>query len=275
MSQWKGQQRFDERRDSRRPTGSYLIYSVVDQLGRDIVVGEYGEANPFRGEAEIAAKIGVGRSVLREAVKILGAKGLLTGRPRHGTWVQPEEQWNLLDPDVLRWLLERKFSLQRLMQFTEVRLAIEPIAAALAASNPDPGALQSIENAVRRMEAAESGDDDPLEADIAFHVTILRASGNPFFLTLQDLVGSALKTSIRLTNQMKGVQLADVALHRGVFNAIEEHNSKLARSRMEALIMSGVDLIKQTMETKSAASAKRASLTSPTAKMKRKHARKR
>jgi DNA-binding FadR family transcriptional regulator len=275
MSQWKGQQRFDERRDSRRPREGYLIYSVVDQLGRDIVVGEYGEASPFRGEAELAAKIGVGRSVLREAVKMLGAKGLLTGRPRRGTWVQPEEQWNLLDPDVLRWLLERTFSLQRLMQFTEVRLAVEPIAAALAAGNPDPAALQSIENAIRRMEAAESGDDDPLESDIAFHVSILRASGNPFFLTLQDLVSSALKTSIRLTNQMKGVPLADVALHRGVFDAIEARNATLARSRMEALIMSAVDLIKRPMEAKGTASAERASLTSPTTKMKRKQARKR
>jgi DNA-binding FadR family transcriptional regulator len=259
--------------------GPYLIYSVVDQLGRDIVVGEYGEANPFRGEAELAAKIGVGRSVLREAVKILGAKGLLTGRPRHGTWVQSEEHWNLLDPDVLRWLLERKFSLQRLMQFTEVRLAVEPIAAALAASNPDPGALQPIEKAIRRMEAAETGDDDPLDSDIAFHVSILRASGNPFFLTLQDLVSSALKTSIRLTNQMKGVRLADVALHRSVFDAIEARNAKLARSRMEALIMSAIDLIKQTMEAKSTASPDRASTTTPPAKipakLKGKQARKR
>lgn len=268
MSQAKGPQRPDAGRDARRARGPYLIYSVVDQLGRDIVVGEYGEANPFRGEAELAAKIGVGRSVLREAVKILGAKGLLTGRPRHGTWVQSEEHWNLLDPDVLRWLLERKFSLQRLMQFTEVRLAVEPIAAALAASNPDPGALQPVEKAIRRMEAAETGDDDPLDSDIAFHVSILRASGNPFFLTLQDLVSSALKTSIRLTNQMKGVRLADVALHRNVFDAIEARNPKLARSRMEALIMSAVDLIKQTMEAKSAASPDRAAPTAPKAKAK-------
>ena len=274
MSQPKGQQSSDERRDSRRPTGP-LIYSVVDQLGRDIVVGEYGEANPFRGEAELAAKVGVGRSVLREAVKILGAKGLLTGRPRHGTWVQAEEHWNLLDPDVLRWLLERKFSLQLLMHFTEVRLGIEPIAASLAASNPDVRALQPIEKAIRRMEAAESGDDDPLDSDIAFHVSILRASGNPFFVTLQDLVSSALKTSIRLTNQMKGVRLADVALHRGVFDAIEARNSKLARSRMEALIMSAIDLIKQTMEAKKTASPDRASTTAPPAKMKGKQARKR
>jgi DNA-binding FadR family transcriptional regulator len=248
---------------------------VVEQLGRDIVVGEYGEANPFRGEAELAAKIGVGRSVLREAVKVLGAKGLLTGRPRQGTWVQSEDQWNLLDPDVLRWLLERKFSLQRLMQFTEVRLAIEPIAAALAASNPDPGALQPIENAIRRMEAAESGDDDPLQSDIAFHVSILRASGNPFFLTLQDLVSCALKTSIRLTNRMKNVRLADVPLHRGVFDAIEARNAKLARSRMEALIMSAVDLIKQAMEANCTASPDRAAANTQPVTMKGKQARKR
>jgi DNA-binding FadR family transcriptional regulator len=86
-------------------------------------------------------------------------------------------------------------------------------------------------------------------------------------------VSSALKTSIRLTNQMKGVRLADVALHRSVFDAIEARNAKLARSRMEALIMSAIDLIKQTMEAKSAAST--AAATAAPEKVKGKQARKR
>src|SRR4029077_20173682 len=100
------------------------------------------------------------RSVLREAVKMLTAKGLLGARPRQGTWVQPEANWNLLDPDVLRWLLERKFSYSLLIEFAQIRLAVEPTAAALAAKSTDAARKAEIQKGLDRMVAAEEGDDD-------------------------------------------------------------------------------------------------------------------
>jgi DNA-binding FadR family transcriptional regulator len=80
--------------------------------------------NPIPIEAQLCRQYSVSRSVLREAVKMLTAKGLLGSRPRLGTWVQPEKDWNLLDPDVLGWLLERKFSPALLIEFTELRISI-------------------------------------------------------------------------------------------------------------------------------------------------------
>jgi DNA-binding FadR family transcriptional regulator len=113
-----------------RARGQNLTSSIVQDLGVAIVIGTYSERNPFPIEAELCRQFGASRSVLREAVKMLTAKGLLGARPRQGTWVQPEENWNLLDPDILGWLLERKFSPALLIEFTEIRLAMEPGAAA-------------------------------------------------------------------------------------------------------------------------------------------------
>ncbi|MGZ8358968.1 MAG: FadR/GntR family transcriptional regulator, partial [Allosphingosinicella sp.] len=123
--------------------GHNLTYAMLDALGRGIVTGQYDERR-FPTEAELARCHDVSRSVTREAVKMLTAKGLLTARPRKGTSVQPSAQWNLFDPDVLRWMLERKFSLELLRQFSELRLAIEPAAAALAAGVADGAGIAAI-----------------------------------------------------------------------------------------------------------------------------------
>src|SRR3954462_3271227 len=166
--------------------GRNLTFGLLDALGRAIVTGAYDDKR-FPTEAELAAEHAVSRSVTREAVKMLTAKGLLTARPRKGTTIQPASSWNLFDPDVLRWLLERKFSLELLRQFSELRIAIEPAAAALAAREAGADGIEAIRAGYRRMEAAEAGDDDPLEADIAFHIAILQASANPFYQQFRDV----------------------------------------------------------------------------------------
>jgi DNA-binding FadR family transcriptional regulator len=228
---------------SRKPVTRNLTYAIVEQLGQAVVTGTYHSTNAFPIEAELCKQFGASRSVLREAVKMLTAKGLLSARPRQGTWVQPEENWNLLDPDVLRWLLERKFSLSLLAEFTEVRLAIEPMAAALAAQNATPATLEPMRQAIERMKAAERGEDDPLTSDIAFHVAVLHASGNRFYAQLEELIDTALRISIRLTNQFKGVSLADVSDHKKVFDAIQAGDAAKAKAGMEALLREVMELI--------------------------------
>jgi DNA-binding FadR family transcriptional regulator len=227
----------------RKPGGQNLTYAIVEKLGHAVVTGAYGDSDPFPIEAELCKQFGASRTVLREAVKMLTAKGLLSARPRHGTWVEPEGRWNLLDPDVLRWLLERKFSLELLADFAEMRLAIEPMAATLAARNATPAALAKIRHAIERMRAAARGEDDPLTSDIAFHVAVLQATGNRFYAQLEELINTALRFSIRLTNKTKGVALADVNLHKKVLDAIEARDPQRARATMETIILEVMDLI--------------------------------
>lgn len=220
--------------DLRGGLGRNLTYGLLEHLGRQIVTGAFAET-PFPTEADLSEAHGVSRSVTREAVKMLTAKGLLTARPRQGTSVQPVANWNLFDADVLRWLLERKFSPELLRQFNELRAAIEPAAAALAARTADARGLALIEAGFARMVAAEAGDDDGLNADIAFHLAILRASGNPFFAQFRDVVATALRTSIRFTNRIVG-RTADLAAHGAVKDAICAGDPSRAHAAMAAII---------------------------------------
>ena len=236
----------------RSPQGRNITYSLVEALGQSIVDGSYAVNHPFSTEAELSKQYGASRSVTREAVKMLTAKGLLSARPRQGTCVQPETNWNLFDPDVLRWLLERKFSLKLLRQFTEVRMAIEPTAAALAARLATPQGLAAIQHGIERMRAAERGEDDPLAADIAFHVAILDATGNPFYIQLHELVNTALRISIRFTNSLKGVRQASVPAHAKVVEAIIAHRPLEASAAMTALLTEVMELIEPAPSTSEA-----------------------
>lgn len=227
----------------RRPSGQNLTYAIVEELGHAVVTQTYSDDDPFPIEAELCKQFGASRTVLREAVKMLTAKGLLSARPRQGTWVEPESRWNLLDPDVLRWLLERKFSLELLAEFTEVRMAIEPMAAMIAARNATEESIAPIRAAIDRMRAAAAGDDDPLTSDIAFHVAVLHATGNRFYAQLEDVINAALRISIRMTNQAKGVALADVNAHKKVLDAIEAGDPQRAHAAMASIISEVMDLI--------------------------------
>jgi len=214
---------------------------MLDALGREIVTGGY-DRRRFPTEKELAEQQHVSRSVTREAVKMLSAKGLLAARPPTGTWVQPPSSWNLFDTDVLRWLLERKFSLALLRQFSELRVAIEPAAAALAALAADDQALEAIRAGYTRMVAAEAGEDDSLEADIAFHIAVLNASANPFYMQFRDVVATALQSSIRFTNRFQG-RTASLPAHHAVLAGIEAKDPGAARDAMTAIIADVMTLI--------------------------------
>lgn len=221
--------------------GRNLTFGLLDVVGRSIVVGDY-EREAFPTEADLAVRYGVSRSVTREALKMLAAKGLLSARPKQGTFVRPQEEWNLFDTDVLRWLLDRKFSVALLRQFNELRVGVEPPAAALAAKRARPAQVAAIAAGLERMQNAERGDDDSLDADIAFHVAILRASGNPFYIQFRDIVETALRTSIRFTNRIAG-RTASIADHAMVHAAIASGKPEVAFDAMRKLIDDVLGLI--------------------------------
>ncbi len=216
---------------ARNQLGRNLTYGLLEALGRAIVVGDY-KTRPFPTEAELARTHDVSRSVTREAVKMLTAKGLLGARPKQGTFVQPESNWNLFDTDVLRWLLERRSSISLLRQFNELRIAVEPQAAKLAATRATPPDVAAIGAGLRRMREAEVGRDDTLDADIAFHVQF------------RDVVDTALRTSIRFTNRIAG-RSASIDDHAAVHEAIAAGKPDEAEHAMRNLIDDVLVLIEQ------------------------------
>ena len=223
------------RMDRRKHTN--LAHQVLNELGRRIAIGEHAPGIALPPEGDLIREFGTSRTVIREAVKMLMAKGLVSTRPRRGTIVLPESNWNLADPDILDWLLHRRNVLPLILEFVEIRLAIEPVAAALAARAVDASLLDGIRDGIRRMQDAANGDDDPLDADIAFHVAILHATRNRFFYSLRYMIEVALRFSIRISNQVKGVSLASIEEHERILAAISAGDAVLAESRMRTLIL--------------------------------------
>jgi len=225
----------------RSELGVSLAYGLMRSLGQSIVTGEFDRTG-FPTEAVLCQRFGASRTVMREAVKMLSAKGLVTSRQRQGTRVEPVENWNLLDPDVLRWLMERPFSNKIFLEFTQMRLAIEPTAAALAAEVQDKLSIAAIREGLEAMIALAGDQEAALQADIDFHVSILKASGNPFFWRLKPLITNALRLSITLTNKIAG-HTASIAAHEAILVAIEKGDAAAAEQASEAILRESLNLI--------------------------------
>lgn len=228
-------------------SGNFTRY-IVQSLGKDIALGKHPPGQPLKAEAELCEEFDASRTVLREAVKMLTAKGMLDARPRRGTIVLPESQWNLSDPEILNWMLDRKGSLPIISEFADMRLAIEPAAVSLAAKNLNTETKDVLLKALDRMKAADRGEDDHLDADIAFHVGILRASDNRFFWNMRHTIEVALKFSIRITNRTKGVERASVNDHQRILDFILAGDSEGAENEMRTLLLEARMLLNDALE---------------------------
>ena len=222
--------------------GINLTQSLVQKLGSSIVRGELPAGKSLPIEAELGKKYGASRTVMREAVKILSAKGLIGQRPRVGTYVHTEDRWNLLDAEVLTWILDRHFSHSLVREFLEVRIGIEPAAAALAAVNATEADKELLRQNLEKMRGTMNGQLDAVAADIAFHATILEISHNRFYQQLKPIVETALRFSIRLTNKAKGT-LADYDAHEKIYRAIRNGNADAASRACRELIREALALV--------------------------------
>lgn len=221
----------------------FLTRELVETLGAKIVRGDTPASGSLPIEADLAKEYDTSRTVIREAVKMLTAKGLVGSRPRRGTYVEPEEKWNLLDPDVLRWILQRRFTFPLMRDFLVAREGIEPKAAAAAARLQDRAAIAEIGRRLEHMREAAAGRMDSLETDIAFHVAILHASGNRFFVQFSHVIDTALRFSIRLTNSEKGVRMASVEDHAAIYEAIERRDVAGAEKAAQGLLTEALRLL--------------------------------
>ena len=184
----------DSKRNRRNLCGQVLF-----DLGSQILGGKLLPGDSIPQEAVLCESMGVSRTVVREAIKSLAAKGHVDSRAKRGTVVLPSSNWNYLDPDVLEWHALADSSGALLESLTEFRRAIEPAAAALAAKHGTDNQLQNISSAFNEMESTIEDVDAFLAADIQFHTAILHATGNPFFSPVANVISKSLESSIRVT----------------------------------------------------------------------------
>lgn len=204
--------------------GETLAFMLFETVGRAIVAGAYLDRS-FPSHHELGREYGVSQSVTREAVRMLAAKGILATRPRLGNFVLPYESWNLLDPDVLRWLAACRPPSALMRKLYEFRAAFEPQAAWLAAASARPDQLGAIGRALGVLVGGEG-----FETQVAFHVSVLRASNNPFFLRYGEVIEPALQVSARR------VATDDTRHHRAVYAAIAAGECDKARDAMYLLL---------------------------------------
>ncbi|MYS21549.1 MULTISPECIES: FadR/GntR family transcriptional regulator [unclassified Streptomyces] len=236
---WEGVEP-DMSRVGRRAGGSRgrgLHGQLVQQLGQMIVSGDLGADRPLVPE-EIGQRFEVSRTVVRESLRVLEAKGLVSARPNVGTRVRPVSDWNLLDPDIIEW---RAFGPQRDEQrreLLELRWTMEPLAARLAAGHGREDVQQRLADMAEIMaHAAAQGDALTFSrADAEFHTLLLQIAGNRMLEHLSGIVSSALHVSGGPVTGCDRPADASVGLHHRIVDALAGGDGSTAEAAMRQLL---------------------------------------
>jgi DNA-binding FadR family transcriptional regulator len=214
---------------------------VARIIGVDIIAGRYPEGARLPGDAELTAMFGVSRPVLRESVKTLVAKGLLSTKARVGTVVRERGAWNMFDADVLAWHLDAGIDRRFLGDLAEIRLAVEPRAAALAAERRSEADIAELQQCMDRMRRKPSDSAGFADADLALHVAVAKASGNLFMRSIGSAIEAALRASFLLSAPVESADRETVLLwHQRIVDAIAAGDAEAATAAMIEVIHNGM-----------------------------------
>jgi DNA-binding FadR family transcriptional regulator len=228
---------------------------VVEWIGLRIVSGEFAHGSQLPNEGELAARLNVSRGGVREAIKALAAKGLVEPRPRLGTRVLPRRDWNLMDREVIDWH-GRAADVTFLGDLLDLRQVVEPAAAGLAAERATDGQIEELAAAYAGMahnaEDLVANEAAFVDADLAFHLVVLRASGNQLVEQLGRLLEAGLHHALEATSHLPGGVAATLPLHRSVLQAVRARRPAAAERAMHKLLQVTVEAVRQTPERREA-----------------------
>jgi DNA-binding FadR family transcriptional regulator len=210
--------------------------NTVDLLGEAIVSGHYAVGAALPPEPMLCETLGVSRTVVREAVKSLVAKGLLVTGPKLGTRVLPDEHWNWFDPDVVVWKSKIGFTREFLRDLQELRRVVEPAAVRLAAERATADDIANIEEAYAGMKAAIELGGDYVTHDLRFHQGLLRACHNRMVIQMSKALGALLRTAFELSTSRPDGPATSLPLHRAVLDAVIERAPAKAERAILVLI---------------------------------------
>jgi DNA-binding FadR family transcriptional regulator len=214
---------------------------VARSIGVDIIAGRYAEGMRLPGDAELTAMFGVSRPVLRESVKTLVAKGLLSTKARVGTVVRERGAWNMFDADVLAWHLDTGIGKRFLGDLAEIRLAVEPRAAALAAARRSDADILELKRSMDRMRQEASDSIGFADADLALHIAVASASGNLFMRSIGNVIEAALRASFLLSAPVDPGDRETVLLwHQRIVDGIASGDGEAAARAMVEVIHNGM-----------------------------------
>jgi len=213
-----------------------LYEQVTKAIALRILDGTLRVDSDASTEAELCADLGVSRTVLREAVKVLNAKGLVEIRPKTGMRVRPRSQWNLIDRELMMWQAELGVSKEFLRDLYQVRLMLEPATAAAAATHATEEELNGIRELIQRMEREVDDFNAWVEDDCEFHERISNATHNDFLIQINRIMLDALRGSQSLFRTQRAESKLALTLHKQVAEAILRRDAESAKSAMSFLI---------------------------------------
>ncbi|WP_112266795.1 FadR/GntR family transcriptional regulator [Lentzea terrae] len=212
---------------------------TVEALAGRILAGEIGEGDTLDLPA-LREELDVSLTALREALKVLTAKGMIDARQKRGTFVQPRSSWNLLDTDVMRWQTQADADHGLFDELTEMRVIVEPAAARLAAERASDADIEALSAALDRMAAARDLAAT-VRADLDFHRLLMAATHNAFLTQVERIIAIGLAERDKLVHGR--VEDDPVPSHRAVVAAIAARDPESAYEAMRALVdKSGADL---------------------------------
>ena len=214
---------------------------VARTLGTEILDGRHRPGANLPGEAELLARFGVSRTVLREVMKTLSAKGLVSAKTRVGTRVSDPMRWNLFDATVLSWRVSVGLDDDFRRELFEIRRLIEPRAAELAAIRRDRESIAELHRLVARMGAEGHSRRSFAEADLDFHLAVGVASGNTLMRSIAGVIEAALIASFTLSSPTESAELQaeNVGNHEAIVHAIEAGDAAAASRAMLHVIEAG------------------------------------
>ncbi len=233
-----------------------LYNKVAHDLGQRIVRGDYKPGALLPNEAECGQIYKVSRTAVREAVKMLSAKGLIQSRPKIGSRVEPRAAWNLLDRDVLGWYCATADFPKFAHDVQQIRFMIEPEAAALAAMNRTQAHLAEIAAAYAAMAVGVDDEQAWNVADVKFHLAVLDASGNEFISPFGRVIESLLANLFSATVGYVRNRVRVLPLHEAIFDAIKARKPDAARRAVRRLLESTQRTIDQRGKAKPSPEAK-------------------
>ncbi len=225
-----------------------LPEQVVRQIGLSIMRNDFKPGDALLSEPELSLQFNVSRPVLREALKMLGAKGLIESRPKTGTRVRPRADWNLLDPDVIPWQYELGFDRSFLQSVCEIRLMFEPITAKYAARLATADEAAWIERCCQRLQDAVDSIELYIPADLQFHTAICSAAHNELLQKIMATLDTPLRASRVITSQLPGANQNAMPLHWAITEAIRNRDEQAAEVAMRKLIILTTEDIKRALD---------------------------
>ena len=224
--------------------------NTVDFLGEAIVAGRYPVGGSIPPEPVLCEELGVSRTVVRESIKSLVAKGLIHTGPKVGTHVLSADKWNWFDADVIAWQAKSGLTPEFIRDLQDLRRVVEPAAVRFAAMRATAEDIARIETAYAGMKLAVYEGGDYITFDLRFHQGLLAASHNRMLVQMSKALSALLRTSFELSTAKENGTRHSLPMHRAVLDAVIAHNPAQAERAIIVLIESAHNDIEEILTSR-------------------------